>query len=52
MNGFTRLPFAQALKMPLRDVLRGITTVADLMEEVLEPATSLWVFANLSYELG
>jgi|GEM_PF-1332230 len=27
--------------MPLRDILRGITTVADLTEEVFEPATAL-----------
>lgn len=27
--------------MPLRDVLRGVTTVADLTEEILEPATAL-----------
>ena len=41
MTGRTRLPFPRALKMPLRDVLRGITTAADLTEEVLEPATAL-----------
>jgi hypothetical protein len=27
--------------MPLRDMLRGVTTVADLTEEILEPATAL-----------
>jgi hypothetical protein len=27
--------------MPLRDVLRGVTTVADVTEEILEPATAL-----------
>jgi hypothetical protein len=27
--------------MPLRDILRGVATVADLTEEVLEPATAL-----------
>jgi len=27
--------------MPLRDILRGITTVADMTEEVFEPATAL-----------
>jgi hypothetical protein len=41
MNRRSRLPLPRALKMPLRDILRGVTTVADLTEEVLEPATAL-----------
>lgn len=41
MNRRSRLPLPKALKMPLRDILRGVTTVADLTEEVLEPATAL-----------
>lgn len=41
MNRRSRLPLPRALKMPLRDVLRGVTTVADLTEEILEPATAL-----------
>lgn len=36
-----KLPLPRALKMPLRDILRGVTTVADLTEEALEPATAL-----------
>ena len=41
MNQRPRFPFPRVLKMPLRDILRGVTTVADLTEEVLEPATTL-----------
>ena len=41
MNRRSRLPLPRALKMPLRDILRGVTTVADVTEEVLEPATAL-----------
>lgn len=41
MNRHRRLPLPRALKMPLRDILRGVTAVADLTEEVLEPATAL-----------
>ncbi len=41
MNRRSKLPLPRALKMPLRDILRGVTAVADLTEEVLEPATAL-----------
>ena len=41
MKQHSRLPLPRALKMPLRDILRGVTTVADLTEDVLEPATAL-----------
>lgn len=41
MNRRPSLPLPRALKMPLRDILRGVTRIADLTEEVLEPATAL-----------
>lgn len=41
MNRHSRLPLPRVLKMPLRDILRGVATVADVTEEVLEPATAL-----------
>jgi len=41
MNQRSRLPLPRALTMPLRDVLRGVTSVADVTEEVLEPAAAL-----------
>ncbi len=41
MKRRSKLLLPRALKMPLRDMLRGVTTVADLTEEVLEPATAL-----------
>ncbi|MEM7042138.1 MAG: hypothetical protein AAF543_04930 [Pseudomonadota bacterium] len=41
MSRRSNLPLPRALKMPLRDVLRGVATVADITEEVLEPAAAL-----------
>lgn len=41
MNQRSRLPLPRALSMPLRDVLRGVTSVADVTEEILEPAAAL-----------
>ncbi|MEM8948184.1 MAG: hypothetical protein AAGA21_04960 [Pseudomonadota bacterium] len=41
MTTRSRLPLPRALKMPLRDILRGVATAADVTEEVLEPATAL-----------
>ena len=41
MSQRSRLPLPRALTMPLRDVLRGVTSVADVTEEVLEPAAAL-----------
>ena len=41
MRRRSSLPLPRALKMPLRDMLRGVATVADVTEEMLEPAAAL-----------
>lgn len=41
MPNSARTPLPSAVKMPLRDILRGVATVADVTEEILEPAKSL-----------